>query len=155
MWSFDEPLPRNLSQFGQLRVTYPDGKTGLLKDTLQPGVPTVISLWASWCGPCFREAPKIARLRRKFGRGRANIVYLNVRDPYATRGDLADHMAQYAMDREGYLIAADEGRLGKLTNDRGNLIPRTIVFDRAGEPLATIVGYKPVALARVEGLIEE
>lgn len=45
--------------------------------------------------------------------------------------------------------------LPRLTNDARNLIPRTFVFDKAGTPVAMIVGYKPMALERVPSLISE
>ena len=53
-----------------------------------------------------------------------------------------------------YVVLSDMERLSDLTNDQANLIPRTLVFDRDGQPLATIVGYKPLALGRVAGLVD-
>jgi thiol-disulfide isomerase/thioredoxin len=155
MWSFDRPLPPNLATVRELQVTLPNGQAGLLGDPLRPGVPTIISLWASWCGPCFQEAPKIAELRRKFGPEKLNVVYLNVRDPYATPEGLAAYMTRFSMPADGYVVMKDLHRLSDLTQDAENLIPRTLVFDRTGEPIATIVGYKPLALSRVEGLIAD
>jgi thiol-disulfide isomerase/thioredoxin len=153
-WSFDDPLPPDLASVGDLPVTLANGQAGLLSETIQPGVPTVISLWASWCGPCFREAPKIAELRRRFPPEALNIVYLNVRDPTAAPADLAAYMKRFDMPLE-YVILRDAERLSDLTNDPKNLIPRTLVFDRDGRPMATIVGYKPLALSRIEGLLAE
>lgn len=154
MWSFDRPLPPNLATVGQLPVTLPDGRTALLRDSIRPDVPTVISLWASWCGPCFSEAPKIAELRRQFPPEQLNIVYLNVRDPYASREVLRDYMTRFSMPLD-YVVLGDAQRLSELTKDRESLIPRTFVFDREGQPVATIVGYKPLALARVAGLVRD
>lgn len=154
MWSFDKPLPPNLAAVGDLPVTLADGRTGLLRDSIRPGVPTVISLWASWCGPCFLEAPKIAELRRRFPPEDLNIVYLNVRDSYAQPEVLAAHMERFSLPLD-YAILADGDRLSELTNDPQSLIPRTFVFDRQGRPVATIVGYKPLALGRVAGLVSD
>ena len=153
-WSFDDPLPPDLASVGDLPVTLANGQAAILNDTIRPGVPTVVSLWASWCGPCFREAPKIAELRRKFPPEALNIVYLNVRDPAATPADLADYMKRFDMPLQ-YVVLRDAERLSQLTNDPKNLIPRTLVFDRRGRPMATIVGYKPLALGRIEGLVSE
>ena len=154
MWSFDKPLPPDLAAVGELPVILPDGRTAFLRDSMRPGVPTVISLWASWCGPCFSEAPKIAALRREFPPEDLNIVYLNVRDPYATPQALANYMDRFSMPLE-YVVLGDAERLSDLTNDSENLIPRTLVFDREGQLVATIVGYKPLALSRVAGLVAD
>jgi thiol-disulfide isomerase/thioredoxin len=153
MRSFDNsPLPPALSEAARLPITLPDGRDALLGDVIKPGIPTVITLWASWCGPCRSEAPKIAELRRRFGRDKLNLVYLNVRDSTATSQDLAGYMTAYGMAPDAYAVLSDD-RILALTNATDVLIPRTLVFDRTGRPTATITGYKPLALGRIEGLV--
>ena len=154
MWSFDKPLPPKLAAVEGFPVTLPNGRQATLGDSIRPGVPTVISLWATWCEPCLREAPKIAELRRRFPPDKLNLVYMNVRDPFASSEDLAQYLSRFSMPDDGYVIADDPARLSDLTRDRQNLIPHTMVFDRMGEPLASIVAYKPLALSRVAGLVE-
>jgi thiol-disulfide isomerase/thioredoxin len=153
MWSFDNPLPPKLAAVEGIPVILPNGKHATLGGSIRPGVPTVISLWASWCEPCLREAPKIAELRRQFPPDKLNLVYMNVRDPYASSEDLAQYMSRFSMPADGYVVVDDQARLTDLTNGSKNPIPHTMVFGRAGEPLASIVGYKPLALSRVAGLV--
>lgn len=151
--SFDSaPLPPALETVAKLPITLADGRHALLGDTLKPGVPTIITLWASWCGPCRSEASKVAELRRRFGAEKLNLAYLNVRDDAASRQMLANYMTEYGMAPDGYAVLADE-HIATLTHAKDVLIPRTLIFDRSGQPMATITGYKPFALARIEGLI--
>ncbi|MGN6621442.1 MAG: hypothetical protein ACTHKR_10325, partial [Sphingomonas sp.] len=51
--SFDRgPLPPKLSEIENLPVSLPDGKRVTLRQLIRPGVPTLVSLWATWCPPC-------------------------------------------------------------------------------------------------------
>ncbi len=40
------------------------------------GKPTVLVFWASWCGPCRKEAPDVARVAKSYGQ-RVNLVSIN------------------------------------------------------------------------------
>ena len=40
------------------------------------GKPTVLVFWASWCGPCRKEAPDVARVAKSYG-SRVNLVGIN------------------------------------------------------------------------------
>ena len=152
--SFDNgPLPPTLTELRTLPVTMPGGERAAFGELFRPGIPTVVSLWASWCGPCRSEAPKLVELRRKFGRDELNLVYLNVREDGTPARDLKDFLVSVGMSPTDYAVM-DQKQLRRLTNDTQNLIPRTYVFDNAGAPEAMIVGYKPLALARIAGLVD-
>jgi len=154
MRSFDRgPLPPKLSEIEGLPVSLPDGKRVPLRQLIRPGLPTLVSFWASWCPPCQMEAPKIAALRTKMGPDRLNLVYLNVRDPSSSRQDLNDFLDSYGMRADSYAVL-DDGLIGKMTNSGNKSIPRTMLFDSAGRPVGTITGYNPIALDRMEGLID-
>ncbi len=148
------PMPPPIKVVSKLPVTLPDGQQAPLGQLIRPGLPTVISLWASWCGPCQLEAPDIVELRRHFGPDKINLVYLNVREDGAPPADLARFLRSIGMPPHDY-VSMGYADLPRLTNDTRNLIPRTFVFDKAGTPIAMIVGYKPMALARIPGLLSD
>ena len=153
--SFDSgPMPPPLRIIRNIPVTRPDGRQAVLGDGIRPGLPTVIALWASWCGPCRREAPHIVDLRRRFGPDRLNLVYLNVREDGAPATDLAQFVSEVGIPPDAYLVM-DRQHLSRLTNDPENLIPRTYLFDPVGAPTAIIVAYRPLALTRIAGLVQQ
>ncbi len=56
-----------------------DGKANLANiDT--HGKPLVIQVWAQWCGPCHREAPRIAAASERF-KGKVQFLGIDYRDP--------------------------------------------------------------------------
>jgi cytochrome c biogenesis protein CcmG/thiol:disulfide interchange protein DsbE len=96
------------------------------------GTPVVINFWASWCVPCRKEAPELARFDREL-RGRAQLVgvdfqdakqdalafvrefgwrFPNVRDPQgklAARYGLTGLPTTYVIDRQGRIARALTG----------------------------------------------
>lgn len=152
--SFDSgPQPLTLAHGDKVAVRLLDGRRSTLADLARPGIPTVISVWASWCGPCRKEAPVLVSLRERFGRDQLNLLYLNAREPDASPDELRQFAKEVGIDPREVAVL-DDTALRTLTNDSINLIPRTYIFDRVGAPVAMIVGYKPLALARVAGLLE-
>lgn len=43
------------------------------------GVPVVVNIWASWCGPCIEEAPRLGRLARATA-GRVQFLGVDILD---------------------------------------------------------------------------
>ncbi len=100
---------------------------------LSPGQPLVVNEWATWCLPCRRELPQLARAAEeapgvKFllvnqGEGRAVVEAFLADYPAVRRGDVL-------LDRGGVLAA----------ELRGVGLPTTYFFSAAGTLLGTHVG---------------
>lgn len=94
------------------------------------GKPTVINLWASWCGPCREELPLLAKAHRELG-DRVQILGI----------DFADDAADVALD-----LAAKSGVTYPLLADptsslKSSLevvgLPQTVFMDEQGTIVAT------------------
>ncbi|RLV50497.1 TlpA family protein disulfide reductase [Nocardioides mangrovicus] len=120
-------------------------------DTLAAGRPTVVNIWASWCGPCRQEASTLIKASQKLG-STASFVGINVRNPEGRASGLA---YERRFDVTYPSIYDPEGRtlLGMPKGITVYAIPSTIVLDGQGRIAATIVGAVPSALT-VEELVK-
>jgi thiol-disulfide isomerase/thioredoxin len=79
-------LPRTVDEIPDMSLE----SYGALRLQLE-GTPTVINMWASWCGPCKIEAPDLAAAARRYGE---RIQFLGV-DVMDNRGDAQDFAIEH------------------------------------------------------------
>ncbi|GMA19221.1 TlpA family protein disulfide reductase [Arsenicicoccus piscis] len=110
-----------------------DGRT---VTTGHPGKVVVVNVWASWCGPCRKEAPDLAAASRDTA-GTSRFVGLNIRD----QRDAAQAFSRAfntpypsIFDPEGKQLVKFSGQLTTTA------IPTTLVIDRHGRSAARITG---------------
>ncbi len=62
----------------------------------------IVTFWASWCGPCRRELPMLARLQKAVGRDHMEVVAVNINEPRRTYLSVLranrDHALTYVHD---------------------------------------------------------
>jgi thiol-disulfide isomerase/thioredoxin len=111
-----------------------------------PGVPTVVNLWASWCGPCREELPLVQQLADAAG-DRVRVVTVNSQDgvPQAT---------SFAADARVTLPTAydGDGAVAAALGLRG--LPQT-VFLAADGSVAFVQVTAVSSLAEFESLVAE
>ncbi len=91
----------------------------------QRGIPVVVNIWASWCGPCRIEAPDLEKLSREF-EGRVQFIGVDILDDREAARDFIlefDWPYPSVFDPDGE-IRDGLGFIGQ---------PVTIVFDADGE----------------------
>lgn len=91
--------------------------------------------WATWCGVCAREMPKLDRLQAKFG-GNGLVVV-----PLAQDGDPAKIRAWFRERGVEDLPVYRDEVLGGLLGIRG--VPTTFLIDKAGRMVGVAQGAAP------------
>lgn len=118
-------------------LTTLDGKK-LSSAKLYGNKPVMVTLWATWCGPCVREAPLLNKLHEQYG-DEVQFIAISVDDP----ADLNEVKAFPKEHNVSYPIAHDSSR--KLLQ----------AFKGSGIPLNVMIGSNGKVVQRVEGLIPE
>jgi cytochrome c biogenesis protein CcmG/thiol:disulfide interchange protein DsbE len=97
---------------------------GTLDLTRAPGVPTVLNLWASWCGPCREELPLVQQLADAAG-DRVRVVGVASKDgmPQAT---------SFAADAGTTFASAFDGDGAVMTGMGVNNLPHTVFIAADG-----------------------
>ncbi len=105
------------------------------------GKVVVLNVWGSWCGPCRKEAPALAKAARELGEDDVAFVGINTRDSSQDQG-LAfqrryDVPYPSLFDPSGRSLLAFAGTLNP------SAIPSTVVLDEDGRVAASILGEIP------------
>jgi cytochrome c biogenesis protein CcmG/thiol:disulfide interchange protein DsbE len=110
------------------------------------GRPVVINFWASWCVPCRKEAPELARFDREM-RGRAQLVGVDFQD---AKGDALAFVREFGWRFPN--VRDPQGKLASRYRLAG--LPTTYVVDRRGRIARALTGeqtYETLRRAVEEG----
>ncbi len=134
--------------------TFKDAAGKELNLDVWKGRVVLLNLWATWCAPCRKEMPDLAKLQQQLGSPDFEVVALSVdrKGLAASQAFLkeigADSLKAY-VDPESKSLAAMQA-LG---------LPASILIDRKGLEAARILGpavwASPEAQAMIKALIDE
>ena len=113
------------------------------------GQVVVVNVWASWCGPCAKEAPHLVALNKELKGDDVQLVGINFRESSVATGRAQAKTWGFVWpsiyDKSGTTSIAMQG---KMTTQ-----PSTAVLDRQGRIAAVVLGATTQATLR--GLIED
>jgi thiol-disulfide isomerase/thioredoxin len=119
----------------ELRMSDADGREIALHAFT--GRPLVVNLWASWCPPCRREMPELARAQRAY----KDVTFLFVNQGEAA-GPVRSYLREQGLQLDHVLLDRTN-RLGKATGSPG--LPTTLFFDAEGRLVERRLGQVSAA----------
>lgn len=96
----------------------------------------VLNFWATWCGPCKEELPRLSALQAAYAKQGVEFVAISVDEP-KDFGKIAPFFEQQKIALPVW-TGADLGTLGRL--GFGNVVPATLVLDAQGDVVGRIEG---------------
>jgi len=122
-----------VADFWSQRFPKPEG--GELVMAEQRGRALVLNFWATWCAPCIKELPELARFHRDQA-GRVQVIGLAVDRLEPVQAFLKASPLGFPVGMAG-LAGTDVAR--QLGNQAG-VLPYTVVFDAQGQVVRRKLG---------------
>ena len=102
----------------------------------QKGKVVVLDFWATWCGPCVREMPLVAKVADAYREKGVSLYCLNQRED-------SDTIRDFLKDKEFEVtvVLDSDGDAGTAYGVQG--IPTLVLVDKAGVVQSVHVGFSP------------
>lgn len=110
------------------------------------GKVTIVTFWASWCGPCRKELPVLGHFQDVVGKDALEVIAVNFKEPHS------DFAAVVRANRKLALTYVRDG--SGATSDLYGVksVPHMFILDQEGKVAYTHLGYSERALP---GIVEE
>jgi len=133
----------------ELNVTLTDinGQRVRIADYLKTG-PLVISFWATWCGPCKKELPKMEELYQRYKNQPVTVITVN-QDNQRSLSKVKSFVKSHRYEMP-VLLDPDQNFFRRF-NSSG--IPLVVVFGADGQQVYNHLGYMPGDEKQLETVI--
>ena len=128
------PVDAAAARLWSASLTAPDGSP--LPMSRFAGRPLLLNFWATWCAPCVREMPLLARFLSQHQAQGWQVLGIAADSPAPVQEFVQRLGIRFPVAAAGFEAVQWSRALG---NDGGGL-PYTVVFDRSGQPKATKAG---------------
>lgn len=96
----------------------------------------VLNFWATWCGPCQEELPRLNQIAASYAGKPVSFVFISIDDP-KDRKKIPATLSRLHVDFNPW-VNADTDTLESF--GLGNIVPGTIVLAETGQPVARVMG---------------
>ena len=128
------PAASNAAMNGLPQVTRLGG--GTLDTASLGGKVVVMNFWATWCVPCIQEIPSFNKLHRELSAKGVVVVGVSMDEEGA--GRVQPFLKKHPME---YQVALGSEAINKQYGL--DILPVTLVFDRAGKQVKRFEGFTP------------
>jgi thiol-disulfide isomerase/thioredoxin len=111
-----------------------DGKTH--KVSSLRGQIVVVNFWATWCGPCQEELPRLSQIAASYAGKPVSFVFISI-DAAKDRAKIRNTLARLGVSFDSW-VNEDTDTRGSF--GLGDIVPGTIVLDENGEAVARVMG---------------
>ena len=140
---------RKGDSFPALSVTMREGINGKVPSLLEPGRPTLVNLWATWCLPCRKEMPELERIHQAAGEEGLRVIGISI-DDATTRDRVPEFLKELGVT---YPIAvADDEFIEKLYATDNVVVPISLLLDAQGRVSDLLPGWTPETRRRLKAL---
>jgi thiol-disulfide isomerase/thioredoxin len=96
----------------------------------------VVNFWATWCGPCQEELPRLSQMAATYADKPVKFVFVSI-DEAKDRAKIPSTLNRLHVTLESWTGADTEtmGRFGL-----GDIVPGTVVLDEQGEIVTRVMG---------------
>jgi thiol-disulfide isomerase/thioredoxin len=96
----------------------------------------LVNLWATWCAPCIKELPELARLQKELPQDRIAVVPVDVLERLDAE-KLGEFLTMHGVDGLPFYIDRDRAtQRGFIANE----LPLTVLIDDEGREVARAAG---------------
>jgi len=96
----------------------------------------VLNFWATWCGPCQEELPRLSQISASYSGKPVSFVFISIDDP-KDRPKIPATLSKLHVDFTSW-VNADTDTLSSF--GLGNIVPGTLILDETGQPVARVMG---------------
>jgi thiol-disulfide isomerase/thioredoxin len=100
------------------------------------GQVVVVNFWATWCGPCQEELPRLTKLAEGYAAKPVRFVLISIDEP-KNRAKIPAVLDRLHVPLESW-DEADTDTMGRF--GLGDIVPGTVILDEQGDVVARIMG---------------